>query len=116
MNTKNLNLISKFIDSIVISLTFLVPIFFLPIITDFFELNKMALLVLGSIIILVLWGVKILFTKKLAISSSPLDLPILLSLAVFILSTIFSINKDASIFGTQGRWFPSLIGFGNHLP
>ena len=111
MNTKNLNLISKFIDSTVITLTFLVPIFFLPITTDFFELNKMALLVLGSLILLVLWGIKILFTKKLAISSSPLDLPILLSLAVFILSTIFSINKDASIFGTQGRWFPSLIGF-----
>jgi len=111
MNTRNLNLINKLIDSIVISLTFLVPIFFLPITTDFFELNKMALLVLGSLILLVLWGIKILFTKKLAISSSPLDLPILLSLAVFILSTIFSINKDASIFGTQGRWFPSLIGF-----
>ena len=111
MNTKNLNLISKFIDSTVITLTFLVPIFFLPITTDFFELNKMALLVLGSLILLVLWGIKILLTKKLAISSPPLDLPILLSLAVFILSTIFSINKDASIFGTQGRWFPSLIGF-----
>ena len=111
MNTRNLNLINKLIDSIVISLTFLVPIFFLPITTDFFELNKMALLVLGSLILLVLWGIKILLTKKLAISSSPLDLPILLSLAVFILSTIFSINKDASIFGTQGRWFPSLIGF-----
>jgi len=111
MNTKNLNIVNKLIDSTVISLAFLIPVFFLPITTDFFELNKLALLVLGSIIILVLWGVKILFTKKLAISSSPLDLPILLSLAVFILSTIFSINKDSSIFGIQGRWFPSLIGF-----
>ena len=111
MNTKNLNIINKLIDVVIISLSFLVPIFFLPITTDFFEFNKMALLILGSILLSVLWGSKILFTKKLTIASSPLDLPILLSLTVFILSTIFSINKDSSIFGTQGRWFPSLIGF-----
>lgn len=111
MNTDKTNLIDKVFSLVAVGLTFLVPIFFLPTTTEFFEFNKLALLTGAVIFMLVLWGVKIILTKKFSVASSPMDLPMLLAVSVFILSTIFSLNKESSIFGSAGRWFPGLVGF-----
>jgi len=93
--------ISKIISVVLI---FLVPIFFLPITSEFYSFNKLTLIVIATIILLVLWGIKTIKGERLEIIKSPVDKSLLALLAVLILSTIFSISKTDSIFGQQGRW------------
>lgn len=104
----NLNNLPKYV---ILSLAFAMPLFFLPVTVEFFEFNKLALLIAGTLLLLVLSGIKILVTGRLNISKSSVDLPLVLMFAVIILSTIFSIHRVSSIYGSEGRWFPSLLGF-----
>lgn len=91
-------------------LTALMPLFFLPVTTEFFEFNKQVLLVLGTILLLVAWSLKLLFGKQLEVTKSIIDLPLLAFVGVTLLATIFSQSKADSIYGSTGRWFPSLLG------
>ncbi len=97
--------------SIVVALAFMMPLFFLPLTVEFYEFNKLALLVSATILGMVLWAAKVILSKKLHIAKSPLDAPILVLAIVFVLSSIFSTSKLNSIYGSQGRWMPSLMGF-----
>jgi len=89
----------------------LMPIFFLPITTEFFEFNKQVLLILGTITLLVTWAIKILFGKQMEITRSSLDTAVIGFLGVAVISTMFSIDKMSSIYGSMGRGFPSLLGY-----
>jgi len=99
--------VSKIISLIVISL---VPIFFLPITSEFYSFNKMTLITLATILMILVWGIKTILGEKLEIVKSPVDKPIIAMLAVVAISTIFSLNKTDSIFGSQGRWL-GLLSF-----
>lgn len=89
---------------------FLVPIFFLPFSSEFYSFNKLALIVLATILLLVLWGIKTIKGDKLEIIKSPIDKSLAALLVVMLLSTIFSVSKTDSIFGAQGR-FMGLASF-----
>ncbi len=107
MNQRNnlstiLEAVSKFIPVFILPL--LVPIFFLPITTEFFEFNKLTLLVFATSILGILWVAKLIIGHKLEMVKSVLDFPLVVFTAVYALATIFSINKTASIYGSQGRW------------
>jgi len=91
-------------------LTALMPLFFLPITTEFFEFNKQVLLIMGTILLMVAWALKIVVGKQVEISKSIIDIPLLAFLGVTLLATIFSQSKADSIYGSTGRWFPSLLG------
>lgn len=91
---------------------FLVPVFFLPITLEKFEFNKLGLLILITGISLILWAIDVIKRKEIQVAKTPFVLPGLLFLIVVILSGIFSTDKISSIFGRQGRWFPSLVSFG----
>ncbi len=111
MNSTNLKTqIHNLIASLLVGVVFTLPIFFLPITTDFFALNKLTLLVIGTALILILWGVQAFLSKKLTLAKSSMDLPIILFLLVTIAASVFSINKYTSAFGSYGKWFPSLFG------
>lgn len=103
--------ITSLINLVLILLTAAMPLFFLPITTEFFEFNKLVLFLVGTVLMLLAWGVKVIVSKKLSIAKSSMDIPMILMTGVFVLSSVFSINKVVSIYGSQGRWFPSLIGF-----
>ncbi|MFA6981768.1 MAG: tetratricopeptide repeat protein [Patescibacteria group bacterium] len=103
--------ITSLINIVIIFLAAAMPIFFLPITTEFFEFNKLALFMVGTVLMLLAWGVKVIVSKKLSIAKSSMDIPMILMTGVFVLSAIFSLNKTVSIYGSQGRWYPSLIGF-----
>ena len=116
MNNKNvaLILIDSVLNFIPTVLSILLPILFLPVTAEFFEFNKLTLLAVAVMLMLVVWGIKIFLTRNIELSRSPfLDFPMLLLTVIFILSTIFSLNKTASLFGSYGRWFPSLFGILN---
>lgn len=106
------SLIDNVMNYAVIALAFLMPVFFMPITSEFFEFNKLALLTGATLLLVVLWAIKLLASKKVYTIKSQLNAPIVALAAVFILSTIFSINPNMSIFGKYGRWFPSLFSFG----
>jgi tetratricopeptide (TPR) repeat protein len=110
MPQKKQDLLNVVLNLIPPAVAFLVPVFFLPITSEFFEYNKLALLTAATMLLAIGWGVKMLMEKKVAITKSHLDLPIFLLTVTYTLSTVFSIDKNASVFGSQGRWFPSLIG------
>lgn len=70
----------------------LLPIFYLPITTDFFEFNKMALLFITSLILLLLWCLKIITERKVQFFTTPFTIPILL----FALITTISLFWQSS--------------------
>jgi len=118
MNKFNLkaSILEKVSNIIPLVTIFLVPIFFLPTTTEFFSFNKLALITVATLLLLIFLGIRILTEEKLEYVKSMVDKPLIAILAVMALSTIFSISKTDSIFGTQGRWlglfaFAIIIGY-----
>jgi tetratricopeptide (TPR) repeat protein len=109
-STNKTLILEKVSRLIVVALAFLVPVFFLPTTTEFFQFNKLALVASLTILLLVLWAIRIVLGQRMEITRSSLDIPLLIFTGVVALSTIFSIQKSFSIYGSQGRWFPSLFG------
>jgi tetratricopeptide (TPR) repeat protein len=75
----------------------LFPVFFLTITTDFFTFPKQILIVFGALLLLLLWGIKIVLERKITLLMSPLNLPVLLFGAVLILSTFFSLSRQDAL-------------------
>ncbi len=108
--SKKLKLIDSVLNYIPVLLSFLVPMWFLPITVEFFEFNKLTLVTISTVIMLVVWAAKIAITRQVVIAKSKVDLGIAAFVLVLILSTVFSIHKTSSLFGSAGRWYPSLFG------
>ena len=102
-----INKIAKFVPVLTV---LLVPIFFLPITTEFFSFNKLALIVCVTLFLIVMWGLKIVAGDKIEIAKSPIDRSLIVLSLVVILATIFSVSKADSIYGSPGRWL-GLFGF-----
>ncbi len=71
----------------------------------------MALVTVSTFLMMILWVLKMVYTRKVYLTRSVIDLGLVFFLFSVILSTFFSIHKVSSIFGSYGRWFPSLFGF-----
>jgi len=108
-NNQNLYIVEKISKLVPILLSFLMPVFFLPITSEFYEFNKFALLLVGTLLLSVLWVIKLVSGQKIELTKSSVDLSLLVLVVVMALSTIFSLNKSVSIYGSQGRWFPGLF-------
>lgn len=104
-------ILNKILRIIPLIISALMPVFFLPVTTEFFEMNKLALLTVGTIIMVIALIMKIVSGDKIQLVKSTMDLPLWAFGLVMILATVFSINKTASIYGGYGRWFPSLLSF-----
>ena len=79
------------------ALVFLLPLFFLPLTTDFYTWNKNFLLILGVLGLLGLWGARGVLARKTVFVHTPLDLPVLgLAVAVLASSLLASPNKVES--------------------
>ena len=86
------------LSNILISLTlFLLPLFFLTSTTDFFTVPKQLLIVFSTLILLVIWCIRILFEKKIIAVVSPLNLPLALFGIIIIISSILSPNRYDSL-------------------
>src|SRR3989344_2961253 len=109
MKNNLLPAINKALVYLVLAFAFLLPVFHLPITVEFFEFNKLALSVVATLVLLTLWGVKILMEGKVELAKSPINLPILGIVVANLASGYFSINKSASVLGPFGRWAPSIL-------
>ena len=108
-NNQNILIVEKFSKLIPVILSFLMPLFFLPITSEFYEFNKFALLLVGTLLLAVTWIIKLIAGQKIDFTKSSVDLPLVVLTVTMALATIFSLNKTVSIYGSQGRWFPGLF-------
>ncbi len=85
--------IQKIVNGVSATLAFLLPLFFLPLTTDFFEFNKNILLYCFVAVLLVIWALKMLLEKRVVFHRTPFDLPVLAVAAAFLLS-LFMANPN----------------------
>ena len=87
------------ISTFIISLTlFFLPLFFLLNTTDFFIIPKQLLIIGATLILIILWGVKVLLVRKIILNANPLNLPIAIFGIIILVSSILSKNRfDALI-------------------
>lgn len=110
-NKTALRTVNNLIFGLVAFVTLMVPVMFLTATYDFFEFNKLYFFILTTSVLGILWCAKMLIEKKVYLAKSSLDFALLILLASMILSTLTSLDKTSSLFGSYGRWFPSLFGF-----
>ena len=102
-------LAAKTIQIGLVLLAFLIPIFFLPTTSEFYNFNKTTLLIVGAFFLLFVWGVKMVADERVRITTTPLDIPLLLFLGAFIFATLFSIDPVVSFIGAHPIFFGSLL-------
>jgi tetratricopeptide (TPR) repeat protein len=117
MNNRAVQSYLSSLATIVISVVFLLfPIFFLTTTTDFFTFPKQVLVVVGSLILFILWGIKAVTDKKVTFLTNPLNLPVFLFVLVVALSTVFSLSVQDSLLQSVpvillGIFFYGVINF-----
>src|SRR5437588_843141 len=97
------NILAHYVDMAITGLLLFVVFFTLLLFSDktteFFNIPKLLLLIIATIVLLALWIVSWIAKGRIAISKTPLDIPLLLLLGTIILSTIFSTSRYASMYG-----------------
>lgn len=73
---------------LILATTFSIPLFFLPITSEFYEFNKNSLLFFSSLLLLIVLGLSYVVERQVRIIRSPFGLPILAILLSWILSTV----------------------------
>ena len=84
---------------------------FLPTTSEFFEYNKFTFILIVTVIGLITWSIKMVIEKRTVFTRTPLDIPILILIAVLIVSAFSSIDQFVSFFGTHGRIWPSVFPY-----
>jgi len=98
-STKSLDVI---IGGAIFLIFFLVPIFFTGKAAQGFGFEKMVLFYFLVLIGVVAWVTKGVIVGELNLIRTPLDIPILATLVMFVLSTVFSISVKDSVVGAYG--------------
>ncbi len=96
------------------ALFFLVPLVFWGSTSELFELNKILVLYLSSLIIITAWGIETIIEKQIKIRKTFFDIPILLFLTSQLVSTFISLDPHVSFWGYYSRFnggFLSLITY-----
>ena len=106
---ENISIISvKIIQIGLVILAFLVPLFFLPTTSEFYNFNKTTLLIVGAFFLFFVWGARMAAELKVQMTRTPLDVPLLLFLGAYILASIFSLDPVISFLGWHPVFFGSL--------
>lgn len=100
---------TKLIKSIILFAIFSVPLFYLPFTREQFQFNKEILFLVLMLLAGLLWFSKAVYQKKLEIIRTPLDVPILLIVLVYWLSTLFSADFLNSLVHLRGGGLPSFV-------
>lgn len=90
-------------------LFFLVPLILTPWNYELFEYNKMMLTYALTVIIIGAWIGKMIVQAEIKVQKTPLDIPIILYLISYILSTIFSMEHHTSVWGYYSRFHGGLL-------
>jgi len=110
MSESSTKYLEKTIILIVKGVVFLLPLFFFPWTSEYFEFNKQFLLWLFMPLALFLWFIKQTARGEIKIKTNPLNLPIIIFLALTGVSAIFSLDIFSSWFGYYGRFSDAWLG------
>lgn len=89
---------------------FLLPLLVTPWTFEYRELSKQALLYILVSAAAIVWFLKVLAVKKWRFITTPLDLPILALATVYLLASIFSVDRPNSFLGSYGIFSGSFFG------
>ena len=95
-------------------LVFLLPLFFLPITPSALESNKLMILILLGGLAGIAWIGRMVSVNELQLKRSFLSVPIILFTAVYVLSSVFSVYRENSVwgyFGGEGMSLTALLFF-----
>ena len=113
------NQLGAFIDNAISLLLLIVvgltPVLFLNQTTEFYEMPKLAFLVIATVILAGLWIFSWIIKGKVQITRTPLDIPLLILLGVIIVSTYFSISRYQAIYGNFPRVHGSAISWATYI-
>ncbi|MDI6734747.1 MAG: tetratricopeptide repeat protein [bacterium] len=88
----------------VILIAFIIPLYFDIHLYSTFDLSKVGLMYILSLIILLAWLIKMVLTQNYKSISTPINLAVLGFFASMIISTVFSMNPMMSLIGTYKRY------------
>jgi tetratricopeptide (TPR) repeat protein len=106
MGSKTYGYINNLMIITTAALAGLIPIFFLSLTTNYYDIPKLTLLIVGVIILYGLWIISWIFRGKVIITKTPLDIPLLFLLLTVLASVFFSSSRNPSIYGI----FPEVHG------
>ncbi|TSC85257.1 MAG: glycosyl transferase family protein [Microgenomates group bacterium Gr01-1014_16] len=86
-----------------LSTTILLPLFFLPVTSEFYEFNKLALLVVSTAILLLLLTTEYVIQRQVRILRSPFGLPLLILALTWIVSTFLKTPNRVDAFIQPGN-------------
>lgn len=96
---------NKVIRGIIYALTFLLPVLFTPWTFEPLEFSKQMLLFVMTSAALVAWLLRILVLRQVKLVKTPLDVPIGIFLLIYLLASIFSVDRVASFLGFYGSFY-----------
>src|SRR3989344_4719564 len=99
----------RIISTCLYLIVLLVPLYFLPITSDYLEINKAFLFYLLVLVASVAWLTKMIVNKQVNFRRTFLDLPLALFIIIYVLATIFSRNRYMSLVGDASYMSDSLI-------
>lgn len=115
MDEQTKNNIVQYLDksstALVGLLLIIFPLAFSSITTDFFTLPKQAILTFTVLVLVLLFGVKVLLQQKLVLRKTVFDLPVILLITSVLLSSIFSLNRVNSFINFVPFLFAALSYF-----
>ena len=87
----------------------LVPLLFLHFTTEFNEYNKLILTILVACSLSILWVLRHVVDRKVTITQTSIDMPIIILIISFIGATVFSVSRSTSIFGETNSWHWTVV-------
>ena len=110
MLDKFINKLDNFLLIIIKAIVFLLPLFFLPLTSEYFEFNKQFLLWIFASVGVLLWLIKIAIEARAKIKINPLNLPVLIFLVLTAAASVFSLDRFSSFFGHFGGFSDAWLG------
>lgn len=92
----------------------LFPIAYTTSTTEFTEYAKFNLVLLTAALLVLLWGVRVLVSRKVSVLKTPFNAAFVLVILALVLTTIFSVSPDTSLFGQFNVWhftLPEVLAF-----
>ncbi len=94
---------------VICALVLVVPILYLPWTTEIRDFNKQNFIFFAMVLMLGVWIVKILTTRRSSWVKTSLDFILLAYLAIYLLSSLTSIDRVSSFLGYYGRFTGSFV-------
>ncbi len=105
----------RLISFLFAALFFLVPLFFTPFNSELFEFNKIILVYGLTILIMSVWLGRMIYRGKIIFKHTPLDWPLVLFFLSQLIATLFSIDRQTSLWGYYSRFNGGLLSLMAYL-